>query len=60
HVYFQTALLYTTSFGERRIRVMNLCLPVAKTVADLFSSADQLAIARALCHQGISNMIMMQ
>ncbi|ORZ11124.1 Sec23/Sec24 trunk domain-domain-containing protein [Absidia repens] len=52
-VYFQTALLYTTCFGERRIRVFNLCLPVAKTMSEVFSGADQFAIARTLCHQGI-------
>ncbi|KAI8337515.1 Sec23/Sec24 trunk domain-containing protein [Chlamydoabsidia padenii] len=51
--YFQTALLYTTCFGERRIRVLNLCLPVTKVISEVFSSADQFAIARALCHQGI-------
>lgn len=51
-VFFQTALLYTTCFGERRIRVMNLCLPVTKSMSELYSSADQVIIARALCHQG--------
>lgn len=51
-VYFQTALLYTTCFGERRIRVFNLCLPVTKIMSEVFSSADQFAIARTLCHQG--------
>ncbi|KAL0088543.1 hypothetical protein J3Q64DRAFT_1634637 [Phycomyces blakesleeanus] len=30
--FFQTALIYTTSSGERRIRVMTLCLPVTKTI----------------------------
>ncbi|KAF7721635.1 COPII subunit [Apophysomyces ossiformis] len=52
-VFFQTALLYTTCFGERRIRVMNLCLPVTKNLGEVFSSADQVAVARALCHQAI-------
>ncbi|KAG0748860.1 hypothetical protein G6F57_003034 [Rhizopus arrhizus] len=52
-VFFQTALLYTTCFGERRIRVMNLCLPVTKSMSELYSSADQVIIARALCHQAI-------
>ncbi|CAO3702563.1 unnamed protein product [Rhizopus stolonifer] len=52
-VFFQTALLYTTCFGERRIRVMNLCLPVAKSVSELYSSSDQIIITRALCHQAI-------
>lgn len=49
--HFQTALLYTTCFGERRIRVINLCLPVTKSMSELYASVDQVAIARALCHQ---------
>ncbi|KAI8327002.1 hypothetical protein EDC96DRAFT_612936 [Choanephora cucurbitarum] len=53
HVYFQTALLYTTCFGERRIRVMNLCLPVTKSLPELFSSINQVASTRVLCHQAI-------
>ncbi|KAI8645454.1 hypothetical protein BD408DRAFT_382396 [Parasitella parasitica] len=52
-VHFQTALLYTTCFGERRIRVMNLCLPVTKSISELFASIDQVAMARLLCHQAI-------
>lgn len=51
--HFQTALLYTTCFGERRIRVMNLCLPVTKSISELYTSVDQITIARALCHQAI-------
>jgi protein transport protein SEC24 len=50
--HFQTAMLYTTCFGERRIRVMNLCLPVTKSISELYTSVDQVAIARTLCHQG--------
>ncbi|KAI9263739.1 hypothetical protein BY458DRAFT_477111 [Sporodiniella umbellata] len=53
HVFFQTALLYTTCFGERRIRVMNLCIPIAKSISELFASVDQIVVARALCHQAI-------
>ncbi|CEP08649.1 hypothetical protein [Parasitella parasitica] len=52
-VHFQTALLYTTCFGERRIRVMNLCLPVTKSISELFASVDQVAMTRLLCHQAI-------
>ena len=28
HLYLQSALLYTTSEGERRIRVHNICVPL--------------------------------
>ncbi|KAI7898044.1 Sec23/Sec24 trunk domain-containing protein [Cokeromyces recurvatus] len=52
-VYFQTALLYTTCFGERRIRVMNLCLPVTKSISELYASVNQVALARTLCHQAL-------
>ncbi|KAI9481440.1 MAG: hypothetical protein EXX96DRAFT_566720 [Benjaminiella poitrasii] len=53
YVYFQTALLYTTCFGERRIRVMNLCLPVTKSISELYTSINQVALARTLCHQAL-------
>lgn len=52
YVYFQTALLYTTYNGERRIRVLNLCLPVAKSISELYLSVDQVVLARTLCHEG--------
>ncbi|KAH1019976.1 hypothetical protein HUJ04_009713 [Dendroctonus ponderosae] len=43
-VCFQAALLYTTSKGERRIRVHTLCLPIANTLHDVIHSADQQCI----------------
>jgi protein transport protein SEC24 len=36
----QCALLYTTSEGERRIRVSNLNLPVTNNLADLYTTLD--------------------
>lgn len=39
--YMQTALLYTTSGGERRIRVHTLQIPITSQVADLFNGTDQ-------------------
>jgi protein transport protein SEC24 len=53
----QSALLYTTSAGERRIRVLNVALPTTTSIIDLFNYADfdvlitllaKLAIERAL------------
>jgi len=41
---FQAALLYTTSSGERRIRVFSQCLPVTSNLVDLFKSADNDAV----------------
>jgi len=44
HVAVQAALLYTTSSGERRIRVHTVSVPVLPTIADLFAHADVEAI----------------
>lgn len=43
-VCFQAALLYTSSKGERRIRVHTLCLPVATSLSEVMYSADSQAI----------------
>lgn len=43
-VCFQAALLYTSSKGERRIRVHTLCLPVTSSLSDVMHSADGQAI----------------
>ncbi|KAI8976442.1 Sec23/Sec24 trunk domain-containing protein [Pilobolus umbonatus] len=56
-VYFQTALLYTTCSSERRLRIMNLCLPVARSLSEVFSSANQVAIARVLCHRALDKAV---
>ncbi|XP_037365460.1 protein transport protein Sec24B isoform X2 [Talpa occidentalis] len=45
-VCFQTALLYTSSKGERRIRVHTLCLPVVSSLADVYAGVD---VQAALC-----------
>ncbi|PKA54480.1 Protein transport protein Sec24-like CEF [Apostasia shenzhenica] len=37
---FQCALLYTTVYGQRRIRVSNLSLPCTSVLSNLFRSAD--------------------
>lgn len=40
NVYIQIALLYTSSGGQRRLRVMNLALKTCTQLADLFRSCD--------------------
>jgi len=45
---FQAALLYTTTKGERRIRVHTLALPVTTKLADIYAYADQEAVALSL------------
>lgn len=52
-VYFQAAVLHSTCFGERRIRVMNLALPTSSKLVDIYASADQLAIANYFTHKAI-------
>ncbi|TKY50764.1 transport protein Sec24 [Spatholobus suberectus] len=37
---FQCALLYTTLYGQRRIRVITLSLPVTSMLSNLFRAAD--------------------
>jgi len=43
-VCFQTALLYTSSKGERRIRIHTFCLPVSNSATEIINGADQDAI----------------
>ncbi|CAI2163666.1 12011_t:CDS:10 [Funneliformis geosporum] len=52
-VCFQTALLHTTCFGERRIRVLTLALPVTNSISELFASADQVAITTLLANKAV-------
>lgn len=46
--YLQAALLYTSSQGERRIRVHTLAMPVVNDILDLFKSSDCGATAALL------------
>ena len=45
HIFVQTALLYTSSEGERRIRVHNLAMPLTDIASDPFENCD----VNALC-----------
>lgn len=51
-VTFQAALLYTSSRGERRIRVHTLCLPTSANVSEIIHGADQAAIIGMLTKFG--------
>ena len=51
-VTLQAALLYTSSKGERRIRVHTLCLPTSSSVSDIINSADQQAVVGMLVKFG--------
>ncbi|XP_064458307.1 protein transport protein Sec24A-like isoform X2 [Ornithodoros turicata] len=50
---FQAAVLYTSSQGERRIRVHTLSLPVTALVQDVLSSVDQEAVVGLLCKMAV-------
>lgn len=49
----QAALLYTTAKGQRRIRVMTVCLPVVNKLADIFKYADQHAVVNIMTKMAI-------
>lgn len=51
-VCFQTALLHTTCHGERRIRVITLCLPVTSSISEVYANANEQALAGYLTNKG--------
>ncbi|XP_001504440.1 protein transport protein Sec24A isoform X1 [Equus przewalskii] len=56
-VSFQSALLYTSSKGERRIRVHTLCLPVVSTLNEVFLGADVQAISGLLANMAVDRSV---
>lgn len=56
-VYFQAAVLHTTCYGERRIRVINLALFTSSKLDDVYASADQLAITNYFTHIAIAKVL---
>ncbi|XP_046796035.1 protein transport protein Sec24B isoform X1 [Gallus gallus] len=54
---FQTALLYTSSKGERRIRVHTLCLPVVNSLADVYAGADVQAVVCLLANMAVDRSV---
>ncbi|XP_070613990.1 protein transport protein Sec24B isoform X2 [Erythrolamprus reginae] len=57
-VCFQTALLYTSSKGERRIRVHTLCLPVVASLMDVYAGADVQAIICLLANMAVDRCVL--
>ncbi|XP_043484363.1 protein transport protein Sec24A [Leptopilina heterotoma] len=53
NISFQAALLYTSSKGERRIRVHTLCLPVTNSLQDILHSADSQCIIGLLSKMAV-------
>ncbi|XP_037236875.1 protein transport protein Sec24B isoform X2 [Falco biarmicus] len=56
-VCFQTALLYTSSKGERRIRVHTLCLPVVSSLAEVYAGADVQAVVCLLANMAVDRSV---
>ncbi|KAJ6846321.1 protein transport protein Sec24-like [Iris pallida] len=54
-VYFQVALLYTSSSGERRIRVHTAAAPVVTDLGEMYRRADTGAIVSLLSRLAIEN-----
>lgn len=52
-VVFQTAVLHTTCYGERRIRVVTSALPTTSSLSEVFASADQVAIATFFANKAV-------
>lgn len=52
-VVFQTAVLHTTCFGERRIRVLTLALPTTSSLSELYASVDTVAMATLLADKAV-------
>lgn len=56
-VCFQAALLYTSSKGERRIRVHTICLPVVTMLSEIINSADVQCIVGLLAKMAVDRSI---
>ncbi|WWC69712.1 protein transporter SEC24 [Kwoniella pini CBS 10737] len=52
-VVLQTAILHTTCYGERRIRVITQAMPTTDSISELYGSADQVAIATYLTNKAV-------
>ncbi|KAI0000191.1 CPII coat sec24 protein [Russula compacta] len=56
-VVLQTAVLHTTCYGERRIRVITTAYPTTSNLSEVFASADQVAIATLLANKAVERTI---
>lgn len=52
----QSAMLYSTPDGERKIRIFNLYLPLEKKFYNVFRYIDQDALIQLLIKQSLANM----
>lgn len=52
-VVFQTAVLHTTCYGERRIRVITTALPTTSSISELYGNVDTIALATLLADKAV-------
>ena len=55
-LYLQSALLYTTSQGERRIRVINYGIPLTSEISDVHANIDPQAIVCTLLRRTLEQL----
>ncbi|RKP40087.1 hypothetical protein BJ085DRAFT_13704 [Dimargaris cristalligena] len=53
-IYFQVALLYTTAWGARRIRVHNLAIPVTGLIGNMFRNSEMDTSMNLLAKMAVS------
>lgn len=49
----QTGILHSTSFGERRIRVITTAYPLTHSISEVYASADQIALTTLLANKAV-------
>jgi protein transport protein SEC24 len=52
-VVIQTGILFTTCFGERRVRVITSAVPVTQNMSEVFASADQIAMITLFANKAV-------
>lgn len=53
----QSALLYTTHFGERRIRVVTTAYPLTQDLMEIYRSIDSMALGSLLCKMAVERAV---
>jgi protein transport protein SEC24 len=53
YVVFQTAIMHTTCFGERRIRVITSAVPTTTSMSEVFAGADEIALATLFANKAV-------